>query len=291
MNSKYIEIKPRLKELKPLIKLYYFHQSDDENAIEKITYFPNYATTINVYKISTIISDSLSRTHENEVNNQYLKLLVGKIDKSREVIQKGAYNKVTIVFNPLGLNHFIDAPVSEIIEDHFSIFNYYGESFDKMLDKVFSTDNMESKGDLLDQFFLSKHIEFKDHRLTFAVDEILKSNGNISINSMANELNISRKTLLRLFKKHISISPTEFKSIVRFRKALTLYQSKTTKPNFSSIAHEAYFYDQSDLNFYFKKKTGLSPTQLFSVIKTIEKDLYWKVEYVPKVLDKKEIPE
>ncbi len=291
MDSIYKQITPRSEELKQLIKLYYVHQSSDKNAFEKITYYPNFVNTINVYENTKVSWDLFSRTHEYELNNKYLKLLVGKFDKSREIILKGMFNKLTIVFNPLGLNHFVDIPLSKLVEDHFSFFDYFGKCFDDTLKQVFLEDDMATKRDLLDDYFLGELIGFKEQRLSFAVDKILNSSGNILIRKIAEELEVSRKTLLRLFKSQLSLSPTDFKSIVRFRKALNIYQNKTAKTNLSSLAYESFFYDQSDLNFHFKTKTGLSPRQLFSVIETIERGLYWKVDYVPKVQDIKDSTE
>ena len=69
MNSVYKQIEPKSTLLKPLIKLYYIHQSSDKDAIEKITYFPNYVTTINVYKNSKVHWSPCSRTHEKEKND------------------------------------------------------------------------------------------------------------------------------------------------------------------------------------------------------------------------------
>jgi len=285
MNSKYVQIEPKSEHLKSLIKLYYVHESIDRDAIEKITYFPNYVTTINVYKNSKVTWDSFSRTHVREENNKFLKLLVGKFDRSREIILKGRYNKLTIVFNPLGLNHFLDIPLSNLVESHFSIFDYFGESFDRRLTQVFNSERIESKRDLLDEYFESKYIEFKEHRLSYAVNRMFTCRGKISIQKIASELKISRKTLLRLFKTHLGISPMEYKSIIRFRNALSIYQNQATKTSLSSLSYEANFYDQSDLNSHFRIRTGMSPKQLFSGIETIQSDLYWKVEHVPKVQD------
>jgi len=283
LNSTYIQIKPKSEHLKPLIKLYYIHKSTDKDAFEKITYFPNYVTTINVYKNSKVSWNSISRTHVREVNNKFLKLLVGKFDRSREIILKGSYNKLTVVFNPLGLNNFLDIPLSNIVECHFSKFDYFGKSFDQQLIQVFDSERIETKRDLLDKFFLSKLVGFTEHRLSYAINRMFSCGGKITIQKIASELEISRKTLLRLFKTHLGISPVEYKSIIRFRNALSIYQNQEEKPNLSSLSYDANFYDQSDLNSNFKLLTGLSPKQLFSEIETIQSELYWKVEHVPKV--------
>jgi AraC-like DNA-binding protein len=61
-----------------------------------------------------------------------------------------------------------------------------------------------------------------------------------------------------------------------------LYQSERTKPSFSSLAYAANYYDQSDLNFHFKAKTGLTPSELFGNLQTIEKGLYWSLSQKSK---------
>jgi len=283
--SKYQQILPKSDKLKKLIKLYYVHHSADENATETITYFPNYSTTINVYKNSKISHTKYSRTHEYDASNKYLKLLVSKIDSSREIIMKGSFDKLTIVFYPLGLNHFIDIPLSKLSKDHFSNFDYFGNNFDLLLDKVFDRESIEDKGALLDDFFDSRYTGFDDHRIVQAVDEIFENKGAVSIEKISELLNVSRKTILRLFNKHLCVSPSMFRSIVKFRSALDTYQNGISLQSLSALAYEANYYDQSDLNFHFKDKTGLTPHQLFSAITTIKKGLYWKTDHVPKVQD------
>lgn len=281
MNSIYQEIQPKSALLKPLIKLYYVHYSSAEDAVEKITYFPNYVTTINVYENSKISWDALSRTHEREVNDKYLKLLVGKFDQSREIIMKGPFNKLTIVFNPLGLNHFLVKPLSKIVSDHFSFFECFEKEFDDVINRVFSASDLETKRDILDHFLENKLIGFQEERLTIAIRKIFDSEGQIPIQQIANELQISRRTLLRIFKTHVTYTPTEYKSIVKFRNALNIYQKKPTKPSLSALSYRANFYDQSDLNAHFKAKTGMSPKQLFSAIESIKQELHWKIEQLP----------
>jgi AraC-like DNA-binding protein len=253
----YQHIQPKNQKLKKHIKLYYIHKSDTLLERQRITYFPNYTTTINIYKNSQVSWNEFSRTHKHNSAIKFLKLLVSKIDKSREIITEGKFKKLTIVFNPLGLNHFVDVPLSQLTEDHFSFFNHFDSSFDVVLEKIFIEDNMEIVRDLLDRFFIKNYVEFSEKRIIYAVNTILKTNGIISVEQISKELKVSRKTIFRLFKKHLSYSPSEYKSIVKFRKTLNIYQQQKDKNNFSSLAYEAFYYDQSDLNFNFKEKSAL----------------------------------
>lgn len=283
---KYQEFFPKADQLKGLIKLYYVHQSKDSEIEERITYFPNYTTTLNIYQESKVTWQAFSRTHEPKLDAPWLKLLVSKVDRSREIVMRGHFHKLTIVFHPLGINHFLHQPLSNISEDHFSFFDHYGPEFDLLLDQVFRTDELTAKRDLLDHFFCQKYHGFAEDRVSFAVHKILESEATVSIQHLADSLKISRKTLLRLFKKHLSVSPTDYKSIVKFRKALIAYQDKQQAISLADLAYTVDYYDQSDLNFHFKQKTGQTPQELFRILKTIEKGLFWQVSHVPKVQDK-----
>ncbi len=276
-NIEYQQIEPKNETLKKLVKVYYIHKSTVENRVERITYFPNYATTINIYKNSAVKCTAYSRTHTYHSNKKFLKLLVGKFDKSREIIMKGPFDKLTIVFHPLGLNHFL-SPLSKYVEDHFSLFNEFGESFDETLEKVFATNSIELKRDHLDAYLTKKYIGFEAPKLTHAVHKILNDADSYSIAQIATELKISRKTLLRLFKKHLAISPSEYKSIAKLRKAINFYKKNANQPKLSTLAYESLYYDQSDLNHHFKEKTGLTPKDLFNKIQTIEHGLYWLID-------------
>ena len=139
------------------------------------------------------------------------------------------------------------------------------------------------KRDLLDAYLCRQYIGFEEERLTSSVQHILASNGEISIQDLSQKLQISRKTLLRLFQKHLAYSPSEYKSIVKFRQALNAYHRGTRKPSLAALAHEAQYYDQSDFNAHVKGKTGLTPRQLFAQIQPMVEGLYWNITPVPKV--------
>ncbi|CAM1353373.1 helix-turn-helix domain-containing protein [Tenacibaculum insulae] len=286
-NSIYKEIIPKDEKLKKLIKYYYLHSSTDPKYFQKITYYPNYLTSLNIYKNSEVTLNEFSRTHEYKKEENNLKILVVKFDVSREIIMKGAFNKITIVFNPLGLNHFLNIPISSITKDYCTLFDYFGKTFDTVIDQVYETENIIQKRDLLDNYFSKHIIGFKEDTLSKAVVKIIENSDLDSVQQIATDLNISRKTLLRLFKKHLLYSPSEYKAIVKFRKTLNYYQKKSNKPNFTALAHVGNYYDQSDLNLHFKNRTGITPKLLLTNIQTIYNDLYWTLESVPKVLSSK----
>ncbi len=244
---------------------------------EHITYYPNFTSTINIYKNTEVEYDEIRRTHHPSATENYKILFVGKFNRSREIHTLGPYQKLTIVFHPLGLNHFIKGPLGPLIQEHFSFFDHYGDKLSQLLHGLFSKPDLDARSQILDDFFLSQYHEFKEGRLQRAVELILAAEDALKVQDLADELQISRKTLLRLFRKHLSYSVEEYISVVKFRKTMINYQSKSGKRNLSQIALEGNYYDQSDFYKNFKLKCGQTPSQLFQELKTVDDGLFWKL--------------
>ncbi|NRB52465.1 MAG: helix-turn-helix transcriptional regulator [Saprospiraceae bacterium] len=268
---------PKPAVLQPHIKLYSWMSAHEPDFEEHITYYPNFTSTINVYKNTAIEYDDVRRTHRPSTVENFKILFVGKFNRSREIHTFGPYQKLTIVFHPLGLNHFVGYPLGPLIQEHFSFFEHYGETLDLLLPELFSNPDLGARSQILDNFFLSHYEEFKEERLKQAVELILAAEDTLKVQDIADQLQISRKTLLRLFRKHLSYSVEEYISVVKFRKTMINYQSKSGKRNLSQIALEGNYYDQSDFYKNYKLKCGQTPSQLFKELKTIEAGLFWKM--------------
>ena len=91
---------------------------------------------------------------------------------------------------------------------------------------------------------------------------------------MSDSENISRKTVLRLFRQHLDMSPTEYKSILKFRKSLEAFQEENHDGQMTQLAYEGAYYDQADFNNHFKEKTVLTLKQLFAELNDIKKGLF-----------------
>lgn len=155
-----------------------------------------------------------------------------------ESIMLGTFDKVGIIFNPLVVNHFLDVPLSSIASKGVTLFDYFGAPFIEVINRVYVEEDLNGKRELLDDFFAHKYLELRDQRIVSAVGMILNNDKNIKIQDLAKELSISRETLLRLFKKHLCCSVEDFKSTVKFRKALEYYQETSSKPKLTQVALE-----------------------------------------------------
>ena len=263
-------IVPRDKSLLKHIAYYYFHESQDEHFSKDIVYHPHYLVALNVYSKVKVKWDENGKTYVPTTSDEKEVILTVNNKTSREVRLRGVFNKIGIVFHPLGINHFIDTPLCQLLKStRASTFNYFGDAFLDTSRAVFDASTLADKRNVLDTFFKERFKGFEDERILKAIDLIFNASDIPSAQELADSLAISRKTLLRLFKTHLCFSVQEFKSVVKFRKALVLYHESINKPPLSHVAYDTKYYDQSDFINHFKSITGLNPVKFFSSINTI----------------------
>ncbi|WP_347925915.1 AraC family transcriptional regulator [Pontimicrobium sp. SW4] len=263
-------IQPKCKDLSKRIAYYYFHESKNENFSKDIIYHPHYLVALNVYKNVRVVLNEKGRTYIPVKSNQAEVLLTINNKTSKVVRLRGSFNKIGIVFYPLGINHFINRPLSEVVTDNrVSRFDYFGKDFITISDLAFRESNLKNKREILDSFFKSHFKKIEEERIVKAVNIIFNATEIPKVKELASNLSISRKTLLRLFRKHLCFSVEEFKSVVKFRRALTLYEAAVKKPSLTQVAIENQYYDQPEFINHFKSLTGFNPKKFFSSTKQI----------------------
>lgn len=274
--EEFITFKPKNEILATYISYYYFHDSIDNSLHKKYLYYPNYKNALTIYKDSEVaFSENFSVVKPQKGSYSFLYSGIQKKSRVAEII--APFHKVGIVFQELGINHFIDPPLCEMNNDSIDkSFPYFEDSIINVLEELYTTENIDEKISLLDSYFVSKLQEFDEPVLTSVVEYIISSNHKVSVLELSEKFNINKKTLLRLFKKHLCCSVKEYIDIVHFRKALNLYLENETSLNFTNTALETDYYDQSQFINHFKKLTGINPKSFFNSIDHVgEEDTYW----------------
>ncbi len=273
----YTTLKPLNSQLHGYIAYYYFDYSDKEDNQKRYIFYPHYKNALTIYKNSRVSFGKNSSTVLFDTNKEFEIIYTGIQTESRFAKINTPFNKVGIVFQPLGLNNFLGITLSEItVMNPKANFNYFGNTFEKVLKEVFEAKKDEEKVSVLDAFFVNQLNPFTEKRLIEALDLIFDQ--ELSIQELSHHLKINRKTLFRLFKKHLNCSPKEFATIVKFRKALNLYHSKENKPQLTEVAYLNDYYDQSDFIKNFKKVTGFNPKKFFLNISHLgNQDTFWTI--------------
>ncbi len=252
-----------LKKLIRYISFYYSEQPAKEYLV-----FPNNGSGL-----------VLSRNLEFEVldQNTYLsKEMPGAFRSTLHVnrmqpvkiMERGRQEKITIVFEPLGISHFIRQPLFDFVVDTNSPAQNLDltNSFHNMARSVFSCSNRNERMNCIEEYLLNR---FADPAIPFLPEalELLKNlDHSYSIEEISKMLHTSSRNLLRLFKKHLCLSPVEFRNIYRFRFSLQKKMQGGDTTSFKDISYESSYSDASYMVRMYKKFTGLNPSEFFGRI-------------------------
>jgi len=270
-------VRPKSHLLRKWIKGYYIHRADAVDFYSKVTFYQNITTTISIYRNSITTSNGRSRYQHFKEGEGFTSLLVGLVDKYQEVEFFGPLDRLAIVFYSGGINQFITSPLGGFIKAHFSHFDYYNSSFEELLPMVFDTEDLELKRDYLDAFFLEKFVPLNEPDLLSAIDILWTEPNQCSVAELASRLGMNRRTLLRKFKAHLGYSIKDYRSVIKFRKALLGFQENGGSEKLTQIALDSYYYDQSDFNHNMKSRSGLTPKELFAQLEIVDDVLFWKL--------------
>lgn len=263
--------------LRKYIAYYYFHQTNEKSGTLRFTYYPHIKNALTIYRNSSavMLDDYTSRTIPNA--NDYFFTYTKLVRRYSDAELNAPFDKIGVVFQPLGINHFINGNLSEIIEKEINPnLTYFKASMRPFLDKIYDADNLNKKVEYLDSYFQSVFVGFEEKRVSDVIQLILNTEQKYTVQTLAATLNINRKTLLRLFKKHLCCSVKDYLGAVQFRRALETYQSKTNKPLLTHLALDSDYYDQSDFINHFTKITGFNPKRFFKkVVKYGEEETFW----------------
>ncbi|MNJ84486.1 Helix-turn-helix domain protein [compost metagenome] len=259
----FVTIRPKNELVSKYISYYYFHHSNEVDFRKNYLFYPHFKHGFTVYK-------------EGE---SFRTLFTMNYDRQIPVELKGIFQKIGVAFNPLGINRFVSVPVSELYDPKTFSFSHWNPDIFPELKEVFDVEETELKRDLLDAVFEKR---FKPNpelkQVEAALEHIFESFGTIQVDELASKIGISRKTLLRHFKKHLYCSIEEYKKVVKFRMSIQGANNLGLK-NLTEVSLYSLYYDQSDFTNRFKELTGQNPSTFFASIQKMgEEDIFWKFD-------------
>lgn len=191
----------------------------------------------------------------------------GMRDQPVSIIQTGHVACMGISFKPWGFYHFSKQALIESFNKTIN-FECVNEALAKQLKnltKNISNTTSEAKiqavfthieACLIKELSKITHPEdYLSHMIKACEDE----DGNLE--AIAQELNISVRTLERLFKKYIGISPKLFFKVRQFEEASRSVLYKGDQ-KFTDIAYDGNYYDQAHFSRVFKQLSNETPKSI-----------------------------
>jgi AraC-like DNA-binding protein len=139
--------------------------------------------------------------------------------------------------------------------------------FDDFIDQmkaIMHTQNDEEKIAAMEAYWMGK-LKGVSHPFLYQAlnDMLLPKHKEMTIAEIAGKNNISQKTLIKHFERHLGKTPSEFRKIVRFRNALKQKSLDLRDDNLTDITYISRYFDQSHMIKDFKSLTGYTPKEFF----------------------------
>jgi AraC-like DNA-binding protein len=202
---------------------------------------------------------------ETEFHLQPPGFIHGQLKTYFELEATGRVGIFSARFHPAGLQPFVNFDVGTFTGRTLTITEVWGEDGSGLEQAIKECTGYDEKITILEKFLLGKRQALKvdNAPVEYCVESMFTSVGTVSIEKLAEELDISKRQLERRFTAAVGISPKLLARIIRFQNILHLIESKEFK-SFTTIAYEGGFYDQAHFIKDFKDFTGLNPKQYFS---------------------------
>lgn len=168
-----------------------------------------------------------------------------------------------VSFTPVGAAAFLRTPLeafSGTTTDLADILGCPGE-IEALHEKFSLTKDRGQHIDALENFLLARiGPSAPDPLVRAAIDWMERAKGAGRIEHLTRYIGLSQSALERRFRRVVGISPKKFGSLLRLRRALAL---RTAGANFTAVAHEAGYFDQSHFINEFRRVTGHAPEAFF----------------------------
>lgn len=253
MNNTFETFKPKSSLIKPYVDYYYLDIKPD-NETSEFQCFPHFNNTISLYKSHTqkekghVVFDEAATA---------LQIFTPIREKILHIIQSGKVHRIVIVFHPLGIQQFY-RPLN--FTDYITNFEFFSS---QELNALFSMEDPEMFTNLLDSCLEKRFKSFENAILEQSIRYIFSQCDDFTVSELSDTLGISRQHLNRNFQAHLGVSVKKFHEIVLFRKTVNEKLFENPDRNFTELAHEFNYNDQSHFNKAYKNFTENSPKSFF----------------------------
>jgi AraC-like DNA-binding protein len=166
-----------------------------------------------------------------------------------------------VFFKVGGAYPFLHLPTAELHNRVISLDALWATFADQLREQLYNVPTPEAGLALLEHALLARLREEPPQMriVQYALKEMAEKHGTVSIQALSDDIGISQNYLSQLFKVLVGGTPKEIARLYRFHHVLSCVD--LTHPiDWTQVAHQSLYYDQSHFNKDFAIFTGHSPT-------------------------------
>jgi len=168
---------------------------------------------------------------------------------------------VGVSFKPGGAYPFLGLPLSELQNLIVPLDTIWGSFAAEIRERLYAAPTVRARFDILEQLFLGRlrSTPLSLKAVQYARAEIARHHGALSIRELSENMGMSEKHLIAQFKQMIGSTPKELGRLYRFADILASIDP-TRSVDWTWVAHQFQYHDQSHFIRDFKEFTGHTPT-------------------------------
>ncbi len=199
------------------------------------------------------------KTGENNYSAVTSCTLTGAQITPFKLLVEESHTAVSIIFQPGGLNRFLNIPLTEIFDNGYSAREIIGREIEELLDKSHDTGSFNELDSIVQSYFLKKLADIKQPlAIDFALQHLL-TNCNADVDKIARMACMSTRNFERKCKERLGMPAKMYARIARFHKAFRIIESKQVI-SWTDLTFELGYYDQTHFIKDFKEFARLTPT-------------------------------
>ncbi|MEU3271397.1 helix-turn-helix domain-containing protein [Saccharomonospora sp. NPDC006951] len=189
-------------------------------------------------------------------------LVTGPRDTSAETLIGGRQHGVQLALSPLDAYSITGTPIRLLSNNFLDVTTLFGRPGSELIERLAEQPSWAERFRLLDEALtnLRNKGPRPDPVVASAWRALARTSGAVRVATLACELGVSRRHLVRRFTEQAGLPPKTVARIMRFERAITLLH-KGEPATFARIAAEAGYSDQAHLSREIKAFTEGTPSQ------------------------------
>lgn len=251
-----------MADLQPFMKDFIFIKDarPSESPPERLLPDGNFMLVINLQNGYLVQNATRTFSAEKSVTGY----LHGHSSSAFYLHKTAVYQGIALHFTPDGLYHLLRTSLHELPMDAiFTTEELFGKWGKELATHLWECSTPEAQIACLERLLQQKFrkVGYINQPIMPILNWIEQYKGNLSVEALATQFFISRKTLERRFLQRVGLPPKQYLRIIRFRHAYTQLCLGDYKEMLDLVAENGYF-DQMHMIKEFKQFVGFTPTEL-----------------------------
>jgi AraC-like DNA-binding protein len=187
-------------------------------------------------------------------------------------IVSGAYGKgfitdseeeafiIGVHFKPGGAFPCLGNPADELADTHVDLETLWGSSAIRLRERLCEAANVAERFYLLEESLI-RHLfrPLEHHYAVSTALEIFGRQNNVTVRDIARSIGLSQRRFIQVFKAEVGVTPKLFSRVQRFQRARAIIHRQEKAADWTDLAIECGYFDQSHLIREFLEFASLSP--------------------------------